>query len=65
MKNHILKLEPYSEGEEYFVNELMPIAKDGVEVRLGETFGVPWNEYEFTNDDFLRIKEYIAKRDQG
>ena len=65
MANHILRIEPRSEGEEYFVNELIPIAKDEVKVRLGKIFGFSWNEYEITHDDFIRIKEYINKKDQG
>lgn len=65
MAVHILRVEPHSEGEKYFVDKLMPIAKDKVTVRLGEIFGFPWNEYEITHDDCIRIMEHIVYKDRG
>lgn len=65
MSNHVLKIEPYSEAEEYFINELMSICKDRVSVRLGTIFRLPWNEYEITHDDFIRIRDYIKSRDES
>ena len=62
MPNHILKIKPYSEGENYFVNELMLICKDKAVVRLGEIWGFEWNEYEISHNDYMMIKEYIQKK---
>lgn len=59
MNNHVLKIEPYSEAETYFTNEFIPKCKDEVKVRLGSVFGMPWNEYEITHDDFIRCRDYI------
>lgn len=63
MEKHVLKIENNSEAENYFVNELMPHCKDGVICRLGSIFGRPYNEYEFTHDDYIRIQNYIEQRD--
>lgn len=35
-KNHVLRIEPDSEAERYFIETCMPICKDQVAVRLGE-----------------------------
>lgn len=65
MDNHVLKIAPDSEGEVYFVNTIMPNCKDEVVVRLGEDFGMKWNEYEITHDDFNRCRDFVIKKTQG
>jgi hypothetical protein len=62
MENHVLKIGPNSEGERYFVDEIMPNCKDKVLIRLGMIFGNPWNEYEITHEDFLRCREFIKAK---
>lgn len=59
MKNHVLKILPNSEAEQYFVNDIMPNCKDKVICRLGIMFGVSWNEYEITHDDYKRCRNFI------
>lgn len=63
MNNHTLNIKIGSEGEQYFVNELMTHCEDKVIVRLGDLFGWPYNQYEITHDDYLRISDYIKTRD--
>lgn len=62
MENHVLKIGANSEGENYFVKEIMPNCKDKVIIRLGSLFGVNWNEYEITHEDFLRCREFIKTK---
>ena len=59
-----LSIEAYSEAEKYFVNKLLPIAKDGVKVFLGAIVGVPVNEYTISDEDFLRIRHYIHEKNK-
>lgn len=46
MNNHILRIKPYSEAEDYFVNTFIPICKDTVKCRLGNIFNKPYNYNE-------------------
>lgn len=64
-KNHVLKILANSEGEHYFVNTIMPICKDEVNCRLGDIYGWIWNEYEITDDDFYRCREFIMNMKVG
>ena len=61
MKKHILKIEPDSEAEKYFVNKFVPVCKDEVECRLGNIYGMPWNEYEITDVDYHRCKALVKE----
>ena len=63
-EKHVLKIEPDSEAERYFIGTFMPICKDQVAVRLGEIWGWSYNEYEFTHEDFERCRDYIKNRDR-
>lgn len=65
MDNHILRIKPYSEAEDYFVNTFVPICKDKVYCSLGGIFGKPYNEYVITHDDFIRCREFILKTKKG
>lgn len=56
---HILRVLPDSEAEEYFIKKYMPICKDKVICRLGLIFGLDYNEYEITDDDFKRCHNLI------
>lgn len=62
MGKHVLKIEPDSEAEKYFVNDIMPNCKDKVICRLGIIYGVLWNEYEITHDDYNRCREFIKRK---
>lgn len=44
--NHVLKVLPYSEAEEYFIKTYIPICKNKVICCLGLIFGWDYNEYE-------------------
>lgn len=57
----ILKMEPYSEAEEYFMSAILPICKDKVVCRLGDIFGLAWNEYEITEADYDRCRQYLKE----
>lgn len=59
MSNHVFKVLPESEAEQYFVKDIMPHCKDRVICRLGVMFGRPWNEYEITHDDYDRCQKFI------
>lgn len=61
MKNHVLKIEPNSEAERYFINTLIPICEDGVKCRLGNIYGMPWNEYEITDNDYYRCRALLKE----
>lgn len=65
MKVHVLKIKIDSLAEEYFVNDLMPICKDKVKVRLGAIFGMPWNEYEITDGDYNIIAKFLKQKKRG
>ena len=65
MSNHVLKIEPNSEAEKYFVNEIMTNCKDKVICRLGIIYGLEWNEYEITHADYIRCQKYIEKMRKG
>ena len=52
-----LYIEPCSEAEKYFVNELMFQTKDEVKVQLG----INCNMYTITDDDFMRIRKYLKE----
>ena len=62
MGKHVLKIEPNSEAEKYFVNVIMPNCKDKVITRLGNMFGMMWNEYEITDEDFNRCRDFIKEK---
>lgn len=62
MANHVLKIEPGSKAETYFVSEIMPNCKDEVIIRLGSDFGLSWNEYEITTEDYFRCQFYIRQK---
>lgn len=62
MKTRELHIVPDSEAERYFCNELLAVTKDSKSVRLGEIWGVPYNTYIISEDDFMRIRDYIHKK---
>lgn len=60
MKNHILKVKPYSEAEERLMelfNKTSSICE--IIVRIGEIFGWPYNEYEFSEERYQAIRNYL------
>ena len=61
---HILKIEPYSEAEDYLNNlfKLTNTEKD-VRVKFGKEFDKPYNEYVFDNDVYQNIKKYLEKKE--
>lgn len=65
MDKHILRIKPYSEAEDYFVNTFIPICKDTVKCRLGNIFNKPYNEYEISNYDYIRCREFLLKSKKG
>ncbi len=57
--SRILYIEPNSEAEKYFI-ELTKYCEDCVLVRCRDIFGdSSCNEYEITENDFMRIKAVI------
>ena len=61
MTSKRLLVEPGSEAEKHFVKDLMPICKDEVKVFLGEIVGLNYNRYTISNEDYLRIRNYLKK----
>lgn len=57
---HTLKVEVCSEAEER-LNELFNLTNttEKVSVKLGEEFKVPYNEYEFDNEVYEIIRNYL------
>ena len=53
-----LKILADSEAEGYFM-DLLKVTKDKKACRLGAIFGWNYNEYDISDEDFLRIKEHI------
>ena len=60
--NYTLKIESDSEAEKYFCNDLMKLCKDKVTCRLGVLYGVPYNEYVISENDYMRIREHIKSK---
>ena len=58
---HVLKILPDSEAEEYFIKDIMPLCKDKVAVRLGAIWGMDWNEYVVTHEDYLRVGKQLKE----
>lgn len=64
MKNHILKVEPYSEAEERLMELFNKTSSIGeIIVRIGEIFGWPYNEYEFSEERYQAIRNYLETED--
>ena len=59
--SRILKITPGSEAEKYFNNKHMKLCKDKVNVRLSSETGKDYNEYEFSDADYDRIREKYKK----
>ena len=57
---HTLKVEIYSKAEER-LNDLFNLTKttEKVSVRLGKEFKVPYNEYEFDDEVYEIIRNYL------
>ena len=57
---HTLKVKVYSEAEER-LNDLFNLTNttEKVSVKLGEIFKVPYNEYEFDNEVYEIIRNYL------
>ncbi len=57
---HTLKVEVCSEAEER-LNDLFNLTNttEKVSVKLGEEFKVPYNEYEFDNEVYEIIRNYL------
>lgn len=63
MKRHDMFIEPDSEAEKYFMNELKPLCKDRVLIYLGGIWGTPYNRYSITDSDFNLIRDYIIQKE--
>ena len=52
-----------SEGEDLFVNHVMPTLKDKVVCKLGAFFGTDTNRYELSERDFKTLKKFADEND--
>lgn len=61
MNKHILKVKPYSEAEERLMHLFCKTKTNSSEVivRIGELFGWPYNEYEFSEERYQAIQNYL------
>ena len=61
---HILKIEPYSEAEEY-LNSLFKLTntEKDVKVKLGKEIDKPYNEYAFDDNVYQSIEKYLEKKE--
>ena len=65
MKTHVLRVEPYSEAEDRLIE--LAKAVNGMRLltcKLGCLFNVNYNEYTFSDELFVKIREYLLKRDE-
>lgn len=64
MSNHILKVEPNSEAEKRLTELFDATAGHGkVVVRIGAVYDWPYNEYEFSEERYQVIRNYLYKGD--
>lgn len=59
---HILKVQPYSDAE-VRLNNLIELTnnRNVIIVRLSELFNTPYNEYEFDDDVYDKIRNYLKE----
>lgn len=62
-KLHIMKVEPFSEAEEYFMDLLkkVEVKPESVICKLGTVFGKPYNEYILSDGLYNLIQTYLLE----
>lgn len=60
-KIHMMKVEPFSEAERYFIELLgkVGVKPESVLCRVGSIFGKPYNEYVISDGLYNQIREYL------
>lgn len=60
-KIHIMKVVPFSEAEERFMEllSLVEVKPESVMCRIGSIFGKPYNEYVISDGLYNQIREYL------
>lgn len=61
-KTRNLYLISNSEGEKYFNTTILPICEDKVSCVLGAPYGLDFNTYKITDEDYFRVRPYLTKR---
>lgn len=62
MKQHSLKVEPFSEAEAHFMELMRANNLSGVKCKLGALWGKPYNEYIIDDKAFNAIKNYLKTK---
>lgn len=64
-KIHIMKIVPFSEAEERFMEllRMVEVKPESVICKLGEVFGKPYNEYFLSDGLYNQIREYLLENE--